>query len=144
MSTPTKEILARDAFLSLTRLHDRLSGQFAVLFREAGVTQAQYNVLRILIGAGSQGAACQEIGSQLVQRVPDVTRLVDRMVRAGLVTRERTEEDRRVVRIRVSPKGKRICAGLEQPVLDLHRKQLDHLSRAQLAILQQSLQAALA
>ena len=141
--TTNKTLLARDTYLALVRLHDRLEGEFAALFREAGLTGAQYNVLRILCGAPKAGASCQAIGDRLLTRVPDVTRLVDRMCAAGFVTRERSEDDRRVVLVRVTAKGRRQVRELEEPVLDLHRRQFDHLSAARLEDLLSGLEGAL-
>ena len=75
------------------------------LFKEHGLSAPQYNVLRILRGAGPDGLRCQEIGDRMVQRVPDITRLLDRLVDRDLVARQRSDEDRRVVISRISPAG---------------------------------------
>ena len=77
----------RDAFFAVIRVADKLNGEFAALFREYGLTQAQFNVLRILVTGPKRGVSCQEIGDGLVQRVPDVTRLIDRMTTEKLVER---------------------------------------------------------
>jgi DNA-binding MarR family transcriptional regulator len=75
------------------------------LRQEAGITPAQYNVLRILRGAGAPGLSCGEIADRMIDRDPDVTRLLDRLVKAGLAERERDSADRRVVRVRLSAAG---------------------------------------
>ena len=144
MASATRLESSRDVYLNLVRLHDRLGAEFTALFREHGITQAQYNVLRILIGAPAEGGSCQYVGERLVTRVPDVTRLIDRMVSAGLVQRSRSEEDRRVVLIRPTAKGRRLCDSLTEPVNDLHGRQLAHLSAKAIAALGASLEDALA
>src|SRR5205823_12001244 len=98
-------------------------------FQAHGLTGPQYNVLRILRGHGGDGVPCHEIGGQTVARTPDVTRLVDRLEAAGLAERARTAADRRVVLVRITPAGRELLARLDQPVLDLHRQALAHLSR---------------
>ena len=143
MATRPKEILSRETFLALLRLHDRLNGTFSALFKEAGLTQAQYNVLRILNGAPKGGVSCQYVGERLLTRVPDVTRLIDRMVAAGLVSRERSTEDRRVVLIAITAQGRKLCASLDEPVMDLHRQQFTHMSKASLEALLLGLEEAL-
>ncbi len=135
-----KATAARDAYLNLMRVHEHLGGQFAALFRDHGLTQAQYNVLRILSGGPKQGAPCQYVGDRLVNRVPDVTRLIDRMEKAGLVTRVRDSKDRRVVLIRITPKGSKTCDALRNPTLDLHVRQFQSISLAQIQALNTSLQ----
>ena len=143
MATRRRDILARDTYLNLVRVHERLSADFSDLFREAGLTAAQYNVLRILLGGPSEGAPCQYIGERLLNRVPDVTRLVDRMQEAGLVSRSRSAEDRRVVLVRVTAKGTKLCRGLDGPVMKLHRRQFERLSARSLAAINESLEEVL-
>ena len=142
--TSARDLLARDVYLNLVRVHERLTADFAELFRGAGLTFAQYNVLRILLGGPKEGAPCQYIGERLLNRVPDVTRLLDRMQAAGLLSRSRGAEDRRVVLVRISAKGARLCRGLEHPVMDLHRRQLAGLSARSLAALNEGLEEVLA
>ena len=123
------------AFLNIVRTSDQLSFEVTQLLRPHGITQQQYNVLRILKGAGNAGLPCLEIGTRMVTRVPDVTRLVDRMQRSGLVSRERSEADRRVVRIRISPAGLDLVNRLTEPIGSLHRVQVDHLSSGEIEAL---------
>ena len=73
----------QEAYLNLLRTASVLSEGFARLFAAHGLSETAYNALRILRGAGEGGRMCQEIGGQLVARVPDVTRLVDRLERRG-------------------------------------------------------------
>ena len=144
MDADPETLAARDAYLNVVRVHEMLAAEFAELFREHGITQPQFNVLRILRGAGKAGATCRTIGDELLNRVPDVTRLIDRMESAGLVVRERSDTDRRVVRVRLTPKGRRLCDSLDEPVLDLHRRQLEHLSSSQVETLNRGLRRVLA
>lgn len=139
MATRPKDTAARDAYLNLVRAHDKLSAEFTALFREHGLTQAQFNALRILIEGPREGAPCQYIGERLLNRVPDVTRLIDRLVAAGLAQRARSAEDRRVVLVRITPKGRKLCERLYRPVNDLHRRQLAHLSDRQVEALNRAL-----
>jgi DNA-binding MarR family transcriptional regulator len=82
------------------------------------------------------------IASDMVARDPDVTRLVDRLEKAGLVERRRSEDDRRVVLVRITPKGRALLRRLHDPVLALHRKQLAALGRERLRALSDLLAAA--
>jgi DNA-binding MarR family transcriptional regulator len=126
------ESLEQEVSLNLARTQDHLFQPFAELFQGHGLTPPQYNVLRILRGHGGDGVPCHEIGGQMVARTPDVTRLVDRLEAAGLAERRRTAADRRVVLVRITPAGLELLAQLDQPVLDLHRHTLAHLTREEL------------
>ncbi len=139
MGTRSKDILARDTYLALVQAHEALLARAAALFKGHGLTAAQFNVLRILRGAGKEGLPCQSIGDRLVTRVPDVTRLLDRMERDGLVVRERSEEDRRVVRARLVPEGRARVDALDEPVLELHRDQFKSMTRSDLEVLEAQL-----
>jgi DNA-binding MarR family transcriptional regulator len=87
--------IEHQVYLALQRAAADLTQQAAVVLRPFGLSGAQYNVLRILRGAGPEGLACGEIAERLLTRDPDMTRLLDRMQRQGLVTRERDSNDRR-------------------------------------------------
>jgi DNA-binding MarR family transcriptional regulator len=102
------------------------------LLKQSHLTTAQYNVLRVLRGAGSDGLACGQVGERLIRHDPDVTRLVDRLARRGLVARSRERADRRIVRTRITPRGLELLASLDGPVDALHERQLGHLSESQL------------
>src|SRR3989441_1016523 len=93
----------------------------------AAVSHTQYNALRILRGAGLKGLACREVADRMLTRDPDITRLLDRLEARGLVTRSRERLDRRVITVRITEKGLKLLEKLDQPVLDLHRRQLRHL-----------------
>lgn len=122
----------QEAHLNILRTASLLMLGMERLFRDHGLSPAQYNILRILRGHGEEGLPCLEIGQQMVTRVPDMTRLIDRLERAGLVARQRCEEDRRVVRIMLTSQGRELLRGLDQPVLDAHKRNLGHLTAAEL------------
>ncbi|MBZ5661953.1 MAG: MarR family transcriptional regulator [Acidobacteriia bacterium] len=111
---------------------DLLARGAEALLKTSGLSVTQYNVLRILRGAGEHGLACSEVGERLISRDPDMTRLLDRMEKRGLIARAREEKDRRVVKTRITPEGLRILAELDSPVRELHHRQLRHLPAKQL------------
>ena len=120
--------LEQEAALNLVRTQDYLQSAFAALFCDAGISGPQYNVLRILRGHGGDGVPTQVIAGQMITRMPDVTRLIDRLEQAGLAERARTAQDRRVVLVRITAAGLDVLARLDEPVLVLHRRLLGHLS----------------
>jgi DNA-binding MarR family transcriptional regulator len=134
--------LEQEAYLNLWRTQSVLSGDFARLFRGNGLNESSYNALRILRWVGSQGCSCGTIGSMLVARVPDVTRIINRLVRDGLATRLRSAEDRRVVRVAITTTGLERLSKLDEEVLALHRRQLGHLPQADLEALCRLLETA--
>lgn len=121
-----------EAFLNILRTAASLEGPMLRLFKQHGLSNSSYNVLRILRGAHPAGRRCGEISKDMVVRVPDVTRLIDRLVTADLVTRERAVDDRRSVLVRITRKGLRVLERLDDPVIGLHKEHLGHLSRGQL------------
>ena len=123
---------AEEAYLNLLRTTTVLAVEFERLFKQAGLSEPQYNVLRILRGAGGDGLPCLEVGARMITRVPDVTRLVDRLEAAGLVERQRTSEDRRVVMVKITKKGLDAIGVLDQPLLDVHKRQMGHMTRREL------------
>src|SRR6266480_2682031 len=92
------------AFLELIRTTDMLSRPFAHLLKTEELSQTQYNVLRILRGS-PEGLACGEIGNRMITRDPDITRLLDRLEKRGLISRCREPKDRRTVVVRMTPAG---------------------------------------
>ena len=116
-----------EAFLSLERTAGVLQNQLTQVLKPSGVSPAQYNVLRILRGAGADGLPCGEIGDRMIQRDPDVTRLIDRMEHRGWVARVRSTADRRVVRVRILESALQLLAELDAPVLELHKRQFADL-----------------
>lgn len=118
--------LEAQAFVSLLRSADLLSRDVEALLKPFALSAAQYNILRILRGAGPAGLACREIGCRLISRDPDITRLLDRMDARGLIVRARETKDRRVVKTRIADEGLRILAELDRPVAEMHRRQFRH------------------
>jgi DNA-binding MarR family transcriptional regulator len=129
------------AFLDLLRTCDVLSRKLAEVLKPAELSPTQYNVLRILRGA-RHGLACGEIASRMITRDPDVTRLLDRMEKRGLISRCRETKDRRMVLARITPEGLKLLAGLDGPIHDAHRGQLGHLGPDRLRKLAALLRAA--
>jgi DNA-binding MarR family transcriptional regulator len=126
------DVPEQEAFLNLARTWDVLSGELAAsVFKPAGLTPAQYNVLRILRGAGG-ALACGEIGARMIAREPDMTRLLDRLETRGLVARSREASDRRVVSVRITPAALKALEALDPQVLAAHRKQLGHMTKKEL------------
>lgn len=121
-----------EAYLNLLRTSDLLWQQVVEGLRPYQLSPNQYNVLRILRGAGTEGLACSQIGERMITRDPDVTRLLDRLEGRGLLRRERSQEDRRVVVTRITKDGLALLAQLDGPVECLGRKQFAHLTREQL------------
>jgi DNA-binding MarR family transcriptional regulator len=111
----------------------RLLDEFAAVVKPVDLSLAQYNVLRILRGAGPEGATCGEVLNRLIQRDPDVTRVMDRLERRGLLQRWRDPDDRRIVRTHITTAGLDLLASLDDPVNDLHARHVGHLSERQLA-----------
>ena len=122
----------QEAMLNLLRTTDFLSRGGNALFENRGISGPQYNVLRILRGHRETGLCGQHIVAQMVTQMPDITRLVDRLEASGFVRRERTEQDRRLVLIHITPAGLDLLASLDEPILSLHREQMKHLSRAEI------------
>jgi DNA-binding MarR family transcriptional regulator len=124
--------LAQEAHLSIMRAAAELEHTSEEIFKPHGITTTQFNVLRILRGAGASGLCRHEVGSRMVRRVPDVTRLLDRMEESGLIIRERTGNDRRYVTARITGKGLAMLDKLEPEVNALHEGLLKHMSASRL------------
>lgn len=122
-------------FLAILKTADILGQEAQQLTKSIGLTATHYNVLRILRGAGAHGLPCRGIGERMISRDPDMTRLLDRMEKAGLIMRARQEEDRRVVKTQITEAGLNLLQKLDQPMRDLHKKQFQHMAAAQLKIL---------
>jgi DNA-binding MarR family transcriptional regulator len=110
--------LEQEVYLSLLRTTSELSHAVDQFFRSFGITSSQYNVLRILRGAGADGLCRNEISERMVTATPDMSRLLDRMEKAGWVTRERAEDDRRQVSTYITKSGMDLLAKLETPTND--------------------------
>ena len=133
------------AYLELLRTTDQLSRRLAAVLKDEDVSSNQYNVLRILRGAagrGTDGLACGEIGERMITRDPDITRLLDRLERRGLIERWRDERDRRVVMARITAEGLKLLGRMDLPVETAHQRELGHLGKKRLGQLMGLLQTA--
>jgi DNA-binding MarR family transcriptional regulator len=126
------EHIEEEAHLNLVRTTTVLGAEFEGMLKQCGLSEPQYNVLRILRGVGGCGLNSTEIGARMITRVPDVTRLVDRLEAAGLVERCRIAEDRRVVQVKIKAKGLSALAALDEPLVALNKKLLRHMTRKEL------------
>jgi DNA-binding MarR family transcriptional regulator len=122
-------------FLNVLRTATALVGELVEVLRPYELTQPQYNVLRILRGAGPEGLPSGEVGERMVSREPDMTRLLDRMEARALVARQRGPLDRRIVTVRITDEGLRLVDALDEPVAAMHARQLAHLSHEELEAL---------
>lgn len=131
-----------EAFLNIQRTASQLSQAMTELLKEHELTQTQYNVLRILRGAGKEGLAAGDIGERMITRDPDVTRLLDRLERRRLAERWRCTEDRRVVWTRITPQGLDAIAPLDASVDEMHAHLLGHMGNDRLRQLVELLEEA--
>jgi len=129
------------AFLELLRTTDKLSRALVPILKVEELSMTQYNVLRILRGA-PDGLPCGEIANRMITRDPDITRLLDRLEKRGLISRSRETQDRRMVLTRIVPEGLKLLEKLDEPVENGHRQQLGHLGRERLTQLSELLRAA--
>lgn len=123
--------LQQEAQLNIVRTGNLLTDAFERLLKPHGITGTQYNVLRILRGAEPGGLCRNEVRDRLLSRMPDATRLLDRMEEAGLVTRSREDGDRRLVTTRITAKGRMLVDELDAVVEKEHQRRLGHLSEKQ-------------
>lgn len=131
----------QEAMLNLLRTNDQFQNRFGRLFREVGLTSSQYNVLRILRGEGKP-MPCREIADRMIQVVPGMTGLLDRLETQGLIARERCSEDRRVIYVELTKKAKELLSQMDEPVNDLHERLIGHLTSAELKELTRLLEKA--
>jgi DNA-binding MarR family transcriptional regulator len=134
---PTRPPASLEAhiFVVLQKIADALGQEAEQLLKSNGLTGAQYNVLRILRGAEPEGLACSNIADRMISHDPDMTRLLDRMEKRALITRQRQKDDRRVVKTRITPEGLELLKQLDQPVRELHKRQFRHMPAARLKAL---------
>jgi DNA-binding MarR family transcriptional regulator len=135
-STPFEDRL----FVTLLRTADGLTQEVEQVIKAAGITGSQYNVLRILRGAHADGLPCSVVGERMISHDPDMTRLLDRMEKRNLITRQRQTDDRRVVKTRITNQGLELLKSLDQPVHELHKRQFRHMTLAQLRTLAELLE----
>jgi DNA-binding MarR family transcriptional regulator len=134
--------LEQEVFLNLWRTYDRLRAFEDDLFAQHDLTPQQYNALRLLRAAHPDKIPTLELATRLVSRAPDITRLLDRLVERGMIERDRPADNRRMVRISITPVGLALLARLHEPLQACHAQQLGHLSRKELHTLIDLLHAA--
>ncbi len=126
------ESLQEEAALALARTHDELRRQYDGFFKRYDLTGTQYNALRILRGAGEAGLPCSDIGQRMITRDPDITRLMNRLQKRGLCTRERDRLDARVIRTRITAAGLKLLKEIDEPIRELNRTLMSHMSESRL------------
>ena len=134
--------IQEEVVLSMLRTADQLAAPMTELLRAAKLSFSQYNVLRILRGAGPEGLPCGEISDRMVRRDPDLTRLLDRLEAADLVARARGTADRRVVMARITDQGLALLDSLDGQVEDAVGQPLSHMPKKRLEALRDLLEQA--
>jgi DNA-binding MarR family transcriptional regulator len=127
--------LETEALIALELTADRLMAEGAQHLKTWDLSPTQYNVLRILRGAEPDGLACGQIGERMVTHDPDITRLLDRLEKRGMVERRRDAKDRRVITTRITAAGLDLLEHLDQPMEDFNRRRLGHLGPQRLRML---------
>lgn len=133
------DLLEEEAHVSIGRTAALLERAFAQMLKPYGITPTQYNVLRILRGAGAAGLCRNEVGARLVTPVPDVTRLLDRMADLKLIARQRSDEDRRLVRTHLTAKGLDLVNSLDAVLRPSHQTRLAGIPRDRITSLVETL-----
>jgi len=132
--------LEEEVILNLARTAEHVSSRLAEALKPADLTLTQYNALRILRGAGEEGLSCSEISERMVTKDSDITRLLDRLGKRRLITRERPETNRRVVVTRITDEGLSLLAGLDGAVQEANRGAASHLGTQRLKTLNELLE----
>ena len=133
--------LEEEVILNLARTAEYIGARGAEVFKRADLTSTQYNALRILRGAGAEGLSCGEISERMVTKDSDITRLLDRLETRGLISRERPENNRRMVIARIAEAGLTLLAELDEPVKENNRRLAAHLGEKRLKTLNELLEA---
>lgn len=118
--------------MNLWRTYDRLKTLEEEVFGQRALSAQQYNALRLLRSAYPDCMPTLVLGSRLISRAPDMTRLLDRLEERGLLTRDRKRENRRVVEVRITQAGLDLLEELQAAVVECHRRQLGHLEEKSL------------
>jgi DNA-binding MarR family transcriptional regulator len=127
--------LEEEVFINIQFTADALMRGLAGVLKQHNISPTQYNVLRILRGAGDKGLSCRDIGARMITRDPDVTRLLDRLEKRELIARSREDKDRRVITVRIMTAGMELLAALDEPVENLHLRLLGHVNQKKLEAL---------
>lgn len=135
------ERLEEDVSLDILRTAAALEHFFTEGIRLYGLTPTQYNVLRILRGAGPSGLCRNDVRDRMLTPVGDATRLIDRLIAAGYAKKTKNPDDKRFITTRITEKGLKLLSDLDEPVLDMHRTLLGHLPKSDLKTLSTLLKA---
>jgi DNA-binding MarR family transcriptional regulator len=133
--------LEEEVILNIARTAEYLATSSTAVLKRVDLTGTQYNVLRILRGAGSLGLSCSEISERMITKESDVTRLLDRIESRGFILRERPANNRRIVVARITDEGLRVLADLDEPVDELNQNLVGHLGQEKQKILNELLEA---
>lgn len=133
--TKPYKTLEEEVFINIQFTADSLIRALATLLKPYGISTTQYNVLRILRGAGEEGLSCREIGARMITRDPDVTRLLDRLEKREFLRRGREGKDRRVITVRITSAGSELLAQIDEPIQQLHLNLLGHVKPSKLETL---------
>jgi DNA-binding MarR family transcriptional regulator len=138
----TKPFSSREeeAYLNLGRTFEFLQARVAALLKQHDLTPVQYNMLRILRGAGTEGVTCTQACERMLSPDPDITRLMDRMEARNLLKRERSREDRRVVVSWITPDGSALLSAIDGPLRDLFKAAMGHVSQRKIEELIETLE----
>jgi DNA-binding MarR family transcriptional regulator len=139
-SKPFKS-LEDEVILNIVRTAEYLASAVNEVFKDVDLTGTQYNALRILRGAGSEGLSCSEISERMVTKESDITRLLDRIEARGFISRERPANNRRMVIARITDEGLRVLTELDEPVHEINRQLVGHLGEKKLTLFNELLEA---
>ena len=126
-------LLEEEAVLNLVRTHEFLQQRQTDFFKQFHLTPTQYNILRILRGAGKAGVTCSQAAERMVAADPDITRLLDRLEARQLIERQRGTDDRRVVISRITAQGIALLKEIDRPLAEFHKRQLGPLGKERIA-----------
>lgn len=135
------DLLEEEALLNLIRTHEFVQQRQAEFFKQFGLTATQYNILRILRGAGESGVTCSQAAERMVTADPDITRLLDRLEARGLTRRERSREDRRVVLSYITQEGLDLLKSVDKPLAGFIGNLAGHIERKKLKQFIETLEA---
>lgn len=124
------DLPAQEVVLNILRCNELFQHRFGQLFREYDLTQPQYNALRILRGEGGP-LPCLEVASRMIAVVPAITRLLDKLVARGLITKRQCDRDRRVWHVEITKPGLDLLAKLDEPCRALYRDLCGHLTKTE-------------
>ena len=136
-----RDSLEEEVLIALVRAAWLAAERSNAVTAAAGLSPSQYNVLRILRAAGRAGLSCTEIGTRMVTRDSDLTRLMSGLARAGLVVRDNDSNDHRRSINRITAAGRALLSRLDRDVAEAAKQTLGHLGRTRLTALRDLLVA---